>query len=243
MITFEEVARQGDTIMAIAAHPDDIDFTCNGTLALLKKMGKEIFYLICTNGERGGNNPSMSSYDLIRTREREQRAAASHIGVSEVIFLHMPDGELENNRFLRALIVENIRRYKPDILFTVDPGNLTFKNPYISHRDHRMVGEAVFDSMYPAIGNIHYFPEQLLKGLDIHEIVGVCFFATHEPNLYVNIELVIDLKIKALLEHKSQFSEPGELEQGVRERFKRFGEEAGFPYAEAFRWLAMGQIT
>ena len=243
MITFENLAEQGNIFMAIGAHPDDIDFGCNATLALLSKMAKDVYYLICTNGDRGGNDPSLSSYDLIRIREKEQKAAAAHVGVKEIIFLRLKDGELENNKFLRGKLVENIRRYKPDILFTMDPANRTFKNQYINHRDHRVVGEAVFDAIYPAIGNIHYFPEQILSGLEPHEIMGVCFFASNEPDIYVNIESVIDIKIKALLEHKSQLSHLEELEDWIREKFRCHGEDAGFPYAEAFRWLPIKEPT
>jgi LmbE family N-acetylglucosaminyl deacetylase len=239
MITFDEMALKGEKFMAIAAHPDDIDFGCCATLALLSQMGKDVFYLICTNGDKGGNDPSVSSYDLIRTREKEQMAAAKHVGVKEIIFLRIRDGEIENNICLRGKLVENIRRYKPDILFTPDPANRTFRNIYINHRDHRVVGEAVFDAIYPAVGNIHFFPEQILNGLEVHEIVGICFFATHAPDLYVDIGSVIDIKIRALMEHKSQLSHLDELEQWVKKRFKHYGEAAGFPYAEAFRWLSV----
>ncbi|RMD57490.1 MAG: PIG-L family deacetylase [Nitrospirae bacterium] len=237
MTTYREIFDNIKRVMAIAAHPDDIDFECNATIHLLRKMGKDVTYVICTGGEKGGRSSSLSSYDLIKIREYEQREAALKVGVERVVFLRFKDGEIENNKQLRAKIVEQIRRYKPDVIFAPDPANLTFTNPCISHRDHRIVGEAVFDASYPASGNINYFPEQLLDGLECHEAIGLCFFSTHAPNLYVDISSVIEKKIEALQCHKSQLEHIKELKSIVKERFRRMGQMAGCEYAEAFRWL------
>jgi LmbE family N-acetylglucosaminyl deacetylase len=237
MITFHELADKINCAMAIAAHPDDLEFECTGTMALLRKMGKTVVYVVATTGDKGKADLQVSSYELARIREEEQRVAAASVGVHEVVFLRFSDGELENNAPLRARIVENIRRYRPDVLFAMDPAHRTFNNPYIHHRDHRVIGEAVFDSAYPASGNANFFQDQLIAGLKPHEPKGLCFFGTHAPDLYVDVTNVMDDKIRALLCHKSQVSHMKHLETVMKEEFHKHGQKAGCLYAEAFRWV------
>ncbi|HLC15309.1 MAG TPA: PIG-L deacetylase family protein [Thermodesulfovibrionia bacterium] len=239
MITFQELADKIGCAMAIAAHPDDLEFECAGTMALLRKLGKTVVYVIATTGEKGKSDLQLSSYEISRIREEEQREAAAAVGVHEVVFLRFSDGELENNAPLRARLVENIRRYCPDVIFAMDPAHRAFNNPYIHHRDHRIIGEAVFDAAYPASGNSNFFQEQLIAGLNPHEPKALCFFGTHAPDLYVDITSVMNDKIRALMCHKSQVSHMQHLENVMKEEFNKHGQKAGCLYAEAFRLVSV----
>ncbi len=224
-------------VMVISAHPDDVDFGCGGTLAKWAQEGAEIAYTICTSGEKGTDDPAMTNLALARTREKEQRAAAAVIGAKEVIFLRKPDGELQYSLEFRGELVRVIRQYRPDILFSHDPANRAFDNQYIFHADHRVVGELVFDATYPAALNRNYYPGHLAEGLTPHAVSELYFFATVQPDTWVDIEPTLELKIKALRCHASQIKNPQVMEEMVRTWFGSWGQEKGLAFAERFRRL------
>jgi len=99
-------------VLVISAHPDDVDFGCSGTLAQWAKQGAEIFYAICTSGEKGSDDPSLSNLELARIREKEQLAAARVIGTKEVFFCGNPTGAAIFLEF-RGELVRMIRQYRP----------------------------------------------------------------------------------------------------------------------------------
>ena len=104
--------------MVVAAHPDDPEFGAGGTVAKWIKEGWQAIYVICTNGDKGTPDPNMTSEKLATIREQEQRNAARVLGVSEVIFLRYPDGELVDGPEFRGKLVRLIRKYRPDIVIT-----------------------------------------------------------------------------------------------------------------------------
>jgi LmbE family N-acetylglucosaminyl deacetylase len=108
-------------VMFIAAHPDDPDFLAGGTVARLAKEGQEIAYVILTNGNKGSGNRSVTSEQLAPIREAEQRRAAQVVGVRSVEFLGYEDGELEDTRELRRDVTREIRRWRPDLIITLNP--------------------------------------------------------------------------------------------------------------------------
>lgn len=229
--------KKATRVMVISAHPDDVDFGCGGTLALWAREGMEIVYTICTSGEKGTDDPSMTNLALARTREKEQRAAAKVIGAKDVIFLRKPDGELQYSLEFRGELVRVIRQFRPDVLLTHDPANRAFDNQYIFHADHRVAGELAFDAAYPAALNRNFFPGHLAEGLTPHAISEIYFFATSQPNTWVDIGPTMDLKIKALRCHASQIKKPKVMEELVRTWFGAWGREKGLAYAERFRRL------
>jgi LmbE family N-acetylglucosaminyl deacetylase len=223
--------------LVVSAHPDDLDFGCNGTVALWTRAGCRVVYVICTNGDKGTDDPDIPAEELSRTRQREQTEAARLVGVQEVIFMGIEDGELENTPDLRRRLVEVIRKTRPQVVFCQDPANRAFENAYVSHRDHREAGEATFDALYPAVGNSRFFPELLAQGLRPHRVQEAFFFGTHNPNHWVDISQVFDLKLKALFCHESQLGNRDGFEEFIRERFQEVGRRVGFGYAEPFRRL------
>lgn len=228
-------------VLVIAAHPDDVDFGCAGTLAKWVQEGAQIFYTLCTSGEKGTDDPAIPNHALALTREKEQRAAARLIGVKDILFLRKPDGELQYSLEFRGELVRAIRRFQPHVVFTHDPANRAFDNQYIFHSDHRIVGELAFDAIYPAAMNRNYYPGHLAEGLSPHAVSEIYFFGTAKPDTWVDISATIDRKIRALRCHRSQIKDPEAMEKLVRMMFSAWGKEKGMDYAERFRRLPIFQ--
>jgi LmbE family N-acetylglucosaminyl deacetylase len=224
-------------VLAISAHPDDVDFACAGTFAAWAREGARISYAICTSGEKGTDDPGITPRVLAGMREKEQRAAARVVGAEEVVFLRKPDGELEYSLGFRGDLVRLIRRFRPHIVFTHDPANRTYDNQYIFHADHRLAGELAFDAVYPAALNRNYYPEHFAEGLGPHAVSEIYFFAAAQPNVWIDIEPTIERKLKALACHGSQIKEPEVMGEMIRSWFAEWGREKGMVYAERFRRL------
>jgi len=227
-----------ERVMVISPHPDDVDFGCSGTIAAWSRMGMDITYVICTSGDKGTDAP-MAPESIAGIREKEQLAAAEIVGVRKVSFLRLKDGELENNREFRKMLVRVLRQHRPDIVLAMDPANVSFENAYVSHSDHRAAALAAFDAIYPAARNRNFFPELLEEGLLPHAVNRIYFFGTADPNTWIDISDTIESKIEALRAHKSQVEEFEDLAGWVRERFGQFGKAKGFAYAEIFRQLVI----
>ncbi|MFI5274075.1 MAG: PIG-L deacetylase family protein, partial [Ktedonobacterales bacterium] len=107
------------------------------------------------------------------------------------------------------------------------------------HPDHRAVGQTALDAVAAARDHM-YYPEQLTGGLAEHRAHNVLFFATDDPNYWVDITTTIEQKIAALLAHTSQIRTEG-LAERIRERARVVGQARGVEYAEAFHYLPMVQ--
>lgn len=82
-------------VLGVAAHPDDLDFSASGSFAKWAKDGASVYYLILTDGSKGSDDPNMTSEQLIKIRQEEQRNAAKAVGAKDVFFLKYPDAYLE----------------------------------------------------------------------------------------------------------------------------------------------------
>ena len=226
-----------ESVLAIAAHPDDIESWCGGTLALAAERGATVRQLLATSGDKGSADPLARPGEVARRRETETRAAADRLGVAEVAFLRHPDGELEDTRSFRGELVAWLRSWRPDAVFTFDPEHPL--PPWLAHRDHRIVGRATLDAVYPAARDPLSFPEQRADGLAPHRVGSVWLFASAAADHYVDISATIDRKIDARIAHASQTVDPEALRIAWRERFAATGREAGLPFAEAFTRLTL----
>jgi LmbE family N-acetylglucosaminyl deacetylase len=110
-----------ESAMAIVAHPDDIEFSCVGTLARWRNAGSHIIYVLCTSGDVGIAEPGMTRQKATEIREAESLAAAEIAGVHDVVFLREPDGLLQPTLEVRKKLVREIRRYRPEVVITGDP--------------------------------------------------------------------------------------------------------------------------
>jgi LmbE family N-acetylglucosaminyl deacetylase len=193
--------------LVIAAHPDDADFGAAGTVALWVRAGWEVSYLVCTNGAKGSDDPSITREQLIEMRREEQRAAARVLGVRDVFFLDNEDGELTPNRGFLGEVVKVIRTVRPSAVFTHDPEAVIVNNSFVNHSDHRATGLTAIDAVYPAARDRLNFPEQIAAGLQTHKVSQIYIWASERENYRVDITDVIETKVQALLAHGSQFEE------------------------------------
>ncbi|HXG16249.1 MAG TPA: PIG-L deacetylase family protein [Calidithermus sp.] len=220
-----------ERVLVVTAHPDDAEFGAGGTVAGLVKAGCQVVYVIVTRGDKGSGDRTMTPERLARIRESEQRSAARVLGVEHVEFLGYPDGEVEDTRELRRDITRQIRRWRPDLLITMNP-HRTY-NLYASHRDHRITAGAALDCVYPLARDHLAFPE-LLPEYEPHKVREVYLMQWENPHLVVDITDTMDVKLKALACHQSQFDDFAAVEARVRERAAALGRSRGYAYAEAF---------
>lgn len=225
------------SILAIAAHPDDIESWCAGTLVQAIAGGAAVHLLLVTSGDRGSNDPEATPAKVARQRETEAQAAAAYLGITEVTCLRYGDGEVENTIDLRRDLVAAIRRWRPYAIFTHDPEHPL--PPYISHRDHRIVGRATLDAVYPLARDHLHFPEQVAAGLSPHAVSQVWLFAGSVADQYVDINAELERKIGARLLHTSQTVDGAALRVGWRKRAAEIGKPAGLAAAEAFTVLTL----
>lgn len=205
-------------ILAVVAHPDDVDFGFAGTIAQWTDAGIEVSYLIVTDGDAGGFDDGVPRAEMARLRREEQRAAAACVGVKDVRFLGYPDGRVEPTLELRRDIARVIRQVRPDRVLTQSPER-NYERVYPSHPDHRAVGSATLDAVYPDARNPFACPEHLrdegLRPWTVREVwlAG----APHPlPNHYVDITDTFDRKLAALRAHASQTAHMDDLEGMLR---------------------------
>lgn len=217
-------------VMVIAPHPDDPEFGAGGTIAQWTADGKTVIYIICTNGNKGSEDPEMTPEKLSDIRKEEQIDAARILGVSQVIFLEHDDQTLEDTADFRKEIVKYIRTYTPQIVIAPDP-----YRRYIWHRDHRITGQIVLDAVFPYARDRLAYPDFIQAGLEPHKVKEVLLFGSESPNYYINIQSTFQLKISALNCHKSQV---GKFQPGWEENYKKMlaknGEICNCEIAEAF---------
>ena len=228
-----------DRAMVIFAHPDDAEIGSGGVVAKWIAAGCEATYVLCTNGDSGTADRALTSEQLARKRADEQRAAADAMGVTHVVMLGYPDGELEDTRQLLGDVVHAIRKHRPHTVLVHDP----YRMKGFQHRDHRKAGIATTDAVYPYARDHLHFPEHITRdGLEPHKVRELWYWGMDEPNVIVDVTDAIDRQIAALVRHESQmagFNVPKGETIGARVK-KSAAEHAdgyGFQYGAVFRRL------
>jgi LmbE family N-acetylglucosaminyl deacetylase len=194
--------------LCIVAHPDDVEFFCAGSVILLASRGANVDFVVATSGDKGSHDLEMEGERLAALRESEQLEAARRLGAARVEFLRHKDAELTDNLELRGELVREIRRSRPDVLFTFDPNQ-----PYRSHPDHRVIGRVALDAAWPCARDRLTYPEAGPP----HETAEAWCFAGADPNLDVDVSEVLEEKIAARLLHRSQTANPA----ATRARWRR----------------------
>ena len=218
-------------IMVVSAHPDDSEFGVAGTVAKWVDQGLTVVYIVCTSGDKGTSDRSLTPAKLVEIREKEQCQAAELLGVKQVVFLKYRDQELEDTPEFRRDIVRQIRIFRPRIVVTSDP-----YRRYIWHRDHRIVGQVTLDAIFPYARDYHAYPDLIDEGLEPHKVAEALFYAAEDINFRSDITATFDKKIAALRCHTSQVRELGvdNLEAWLRKRCQEMAEGESFELAEAF---------
>jgi LmbE family N-acetylglucosaminyl deacetylase len=222
--------------LGIFAHPDDAEFLCGGTVAKLCAAGWEVRYVIATSGDKGTKDPALTPAMLADIREREQSAAAAVLGVKECLYLRLPDGFVEEDVALRGQIVRLLRRYRPDSVITWDG----FR-PGFNHRDHRNVGRATYDALFPAVRDPLYYADDIADGLLAHKVGEILLAGSDRPDYFVDCADFQETKARAIYCHTSQIqAKPwDEFLKDYLKGGREGGRRSGTPFTEAFRRVTM----
>jgi LmbE family N-acetylglucosaminyl deacetylase len=230
-------------ILVIAAHPDDIDFSSAGTIAGWTDAGIDVSYCVITSGDAGGHDPDVSRADMVTLRQAEQTAAAKQVGVHDLRFLGYPDGQVEASLQLRKDLSRVIRQVRPDRLVCPSPER-NYLRLGVSHPDHRAVGSAALDAVYPDARNQFAFPDLLaVEGLQPWTVREVWISGGPAPNHYADVTETFPRKVAALRAHVSQTGHMDKLEEFLRGWLSRAAEQGGLPdgrLAEVFQVLDTG---
>ena len=220
-------------ILCIAAHPDDIEILCGGTLARYAGEGHQVTMAVFTSGNMG--DAIIEPGELAAIREQESRESAAIIG-AKLIWSGVMDEHVFPDREQRGIMIDVLREADPDVIFTHSP------NDY--HPDHRYVGQLVFDAYFQK--GLPFIPGQQRPAcrfahsqLYLMDNLGGIDF---QPAEYVDISNVFDIKTKMLACHKSQFRAMQQLaftdlQQMIEVQARFRGMAAGVRYAEGFRRL------
>lgn len=215
----KEFIERSQTVVAVGAHPDDIEWWAGGTLALLNQLGKTVIVVIATDTE-----------GLAEVRRKEQLEAAKILGYDKVIFLGYKDGKLMEASLpdLKSKIKDIIQKASADTMITFDS---EFPSYIYRHPDHIRAGQAAIDAA---------------KELSVPKIY---LFHTSKPDIAVDITPVIEKKLNAYEAHKSQhqnkqwirfiFPFLPNLGETAKERLRKqsqmLGDSINVEYAEFFR--------
>lgn len=217
-------------VLAVGAHPDDVEFDCAGTLAKYKRLGHQVAIAVVTNGEAGSD--TLCKQEIAAIRKKEAEASAAVIG-AEFYWLGYPDEFLFNTPDVRLAFIDLIRQARPDLVIAPSPGQ-----DY--HPDHTISGQIVWD-----IRVMVTVPNIVTRHPPCANIPGIVYMDTTGgvnliPNHYVDISADIDTKKKMLSFHKSQdawmMAQYGVTCVEMMESFNRMrGFQCSCHFAEGFR--------
>jgi LmbE family N-acetylglucosaminyl deacetylase len=239
---------QNKTILVFTPHPDDDVFGAGGTIALLNRNQNKVYIVVYTNDDKGSYDPEMNSQRLAQIRKAEQEVSEGQLGTPKenISWMGYDDGMLEYapQPKLTEEATAVIRRIRPDVLLSVDPGEW-YERWHKS--DHRMAAFNTIDAVRAAEFWL-YFPNQKLEQhLEPYKVPEMYFFypSTQEANYFVNIDDVAELKFDAAAKQVSQFEPavnkyrpdwmPEDLRKAKEEMRHEQPKKDGH-YVEAFRY-------
>jgi LmbE family N-acetylglucosaminyl deacetylase len=220
--------------LVVCAHPDDAELSAGATLAKWIAGGCEAALAICTDGAAGSASGNVSRSQVATERRREQESAAELLGVRHLEIWGFPDGGLEDTSDLRGMIVGAIRRYQPETILTHDPHT---RDRFV-HRDHRVVGIAVQDAIYPFARDPLHYPPQLSNGLKPHKARELLMWESDLPNVIVNVSGFVAAQAACLSRHESQVAGllgDRDVVDWLAERSGATAADYAFAHGEAYR--------
>jgi LmbE family N-acetylglucosaminyl deacetylase len=192
-------------VLAIGAHPDDIEFGCGATLAQWARAGAHVELAVLTDGSKGTWDPASDLVALVAARQEEQRAAARTLGAAAVHFVGAVDGELVVDRGTTERVCALVRASRPEVVLGHDPWKR-----YRLHPDHRSAGELLINGIVAA-RDPHFFPG---AGAPHRPSRLLLFEAQDVDHVEVVDDAAVDAKVAALLCHHSQWRST----MGIEER-------------------------
>jgi LmbE family N-acetylglucosaminyl deacetylase len=224
---------QAGNILAIQPHYDDNNIAAGGTLLSMAHAGASLTYLTVTDDLAGVIDPNWTIEEAREQLQADREKAGALVGVGEQILLGFPDSGWYDYYSVRDRIIDEIRRIRPDFIFTVDPWT-----PYEAHQDHILTGRAAAEaaSLYslPRLGKLK--PGEW----EPFELQGIVFYNTAYPNLVYDISDVLDDKNDVLRCYSAQFTPEG-LETLVNQTSllaAYVAGEKGFSHGEALKVMA-----
>ena len=231
-------------VLAVGAHPDDLDFGAAATLAGFRAAGLHIELCIVTDGDAGGFD-SEGPEAMTARRHAEQRAAAAVVGAAEVHFLGERDGHLEPDHGVRRKLVALMRRVRPDVVLSTHPER-DWERMQAAHPDHLACGEAVVRAAYPAVENPYAYPELAAEGLEAFKVRNLLLYAAPAArrNTVVDVTGLAEQKLRALDAHLSQHPDVDAMRRQVLAQMAEHHRHAAGPaaapgHAEAFHLVTV----
>lgn len=219
-------------LLAVYAHPDDADVAAGGLLAVAATAGTEVHIIVICRGDKGHPLDGAGAQNLAPVRFEELQTAGEILGATSVTNLGRLDGEVTNDEELRRELVGEIRRIRPHTVVGPDPTATFFGSVYVNHRDHREAGWALLDAVAPAAAMAGYFPDQGPP----HHVHRLLLSGTLEPDVVVDITPAMDVKISAVLAHRSQMGDDiASVREVVAQRAELAGRSVGVRFGEVFR--------
>ena len=214
-------------ILAIGAHPDDVELGCSGTLIKHLKNGLKVGIIDLTRGELGTRGTS-------ETREEETKNATKILGVEVRENLGLKDGFFEKSEENRIALIQKIRKYQPNIIITNAPSD--------RHPDHSRASELTIDSCFLSGLEKINTNQEVWRPKHIYHYIQ---FLNILPDFVVDISLEIEQKLKSVLCYKTQFYNPESKEsetiissedflESVKYRARDLGRQSDCKYAEGF---------
>jgi LmbE family N-acetylglucosaminyl deacetylase len=219
----------------IGPHPDDIEIGCGATAAKLSAEGKQVTFLILTDGRYGdGFSNGVKGDALVSLRKEESAASAAKLGVKDVRFLDLCDGGFYEYEDMIKGIAKIIGECRPDLVFAPDP--YTGRECHIDHLNTgRAAAHAAYMGPYPGIMERY--------GSSAADVKGIAFYMTARPNRYVKVtkDMFVQQNEAVFGCHTSQFpegsSEAKQLQMYLKLRSADFGLRNMCRHAEGFRVL------
>jgi len=222
-------------VLCVQPHYDDNDIGAAGALMLLQQKGAEIYYLTVTDDLMGVIDPEISPEEAARALKQDQLLAGKLIGVKQQFWLGYPDAGKYDYFDVRRDVLRYIRLLQPDFIFTADPW-LTYE----AHRDHIQTGLAAAEAaQFAGLAKIPSSDLQIDADYQGHEIAGMAFYYTREPNLIADISQTWESKISAVRCYRTQFrpEEMDELVMGLDLKSRQVASDNSFEHGEALKVL------
>ncbi len=224
----------------LGPHPDDIEIGAGATAAKLASQGKDLCFLVCTDGRYGlPNAPAGTTPEaLVTIRQEETRRSAAYLGVSDLRFLPFSDGALYDPGEMLRAVAAVIGDFKPQVIFAPDPDVDSE-----CHQDHRIVGEIARQLACFA----PYSQLMAAYGAAGAPVEALAYYMTARPNRYVKTQGFLDRQLDAVFRfHCSQFPESSKEGKAIRLYLKLrsadFGLRCFCSAAEGFRVLGQTQM-
>lgn len=221
-----------DRFLFVGPHPDDVEVGCGGTVAKLSALGKQMTFLVATDGCVGSLDASVSSEKIVEIRRREALESAKLLGVSDVRFLPYRDGNDYDKEAMLKDVVDVILQTRPQVVFCPD-----YTVPSECHPDHLSVGKVVTKAVF--VASWQKLTERIgLQGAV--QGVNLAYYFTHKPNCFVSVRKTHKLHLQAIACHKSQFSQNDlqSFKTYFTLREKRLGWKSCKGRAEGYRVLS-----